>query len=47
MRATIQWNRWSDSLGQRNRSGWLSISAARSSFGKPKPSVVSSGEIEA
>jgi hypothetical protein len=47
IRALIQWNRWSDSFGHRKVSGRLSISAARSSFGNPKPNAASSGEIEA
>ena len=45
IRACTQWKRWSDSRGMANLSGSAAISAARSSFGNPKPIVDSSGEI--
>ena len=47
IRATTQWNRWSDRRGIANFSGSAAMRAARCSFGKPNPIVSSSGEIEA
>ena len=46
IRACTQLNRWSERRGKVNFPGSAATSAARSSLGKPKPIVVSSGEIE-
>ena len=46
IRACTQLNRWSERRGRANFPGPAATSAARSSLRKPKPIVVSSGEIE-
>src|SRR5260370_14229938 len=45
MRVSIQLKRWSLGRVRKNLAGSAAISASRSSRGKPKPMIVSSGEI--